>query len=196
MNYLQILADYVASFDAEKKEELETAKEQAEEIAENIKGADFNSNIFEDAFMCTQYAGNNYCSREQADQYMKDCLLQSLSDDEIARKYIDFQRNEINGDDYMTFEELQEDISTYEPHEAFDLGCHRNEGFSWGDDYFFIDSYGWLSSISDSKLAETAQNDKDFIDWLFEEFKNNLTDYEALNLTLTRLTDHLTQAGY
>lgn len=184
MNYLAILAAYVASFDAEKKEALKAAKLDLSTISEAVSGSDIDADIFKTAFMLTQYATYSEATADNFTEFLRDSVKCTVSVDD----YLSYS------DEYMDSDGLDEYINMLSPADAFRLGQFSR--ICWGDEYFILDGYANIQSVSESQIEQDAKDDTGFIESKVEEIKDSCNDYDATAEMIAELATVLVKAGY
>lgn len=72
--------------------------------------------------------------------------------------------------------ELEEQLSSLEPVEAFSKALASVSKFSWNDDYFSYDGYDNLESYNECTIIKMMRNNTEFLKWYIEQ--NDLIDWD------------------
>ena len=119
-------------------------------------------NIKNLAMQLTAYERVGSVGEEEYRQMMADKL-------EFEAEHVCFYNDfmlENSEEPFMTFAELEEDISQMCPIDAFRLA--RMSDISYNDDYFRYNGYGNLESFSEYAILKEMMDDKEFRLWYWD----------------------------
>lgn len=189
MNYLQILAAYVASFDAEKKQTFEHASKDGMAVLYAAAAVESVS-IQHLAFMATQESGD-------VKKYLKDVVRNSPhfhNPSETLVSIFNDYMDDAQDNRFMTYEEFAQELKGLDPLDIFSAGL-RSEPFNWYGDYFRHEDGNYYKGYTVRQAGADICQNSDFIDWYINSVMENDSAREAVEFA-SELSRVLIKAGY
>ena len=133
-----------------------------------------NNNIKDLAYQATAYEKHGIIDYEN---FIQDMILEELDnmdDDEIISIFNSFTYDEAPDDTiYENDEYFFKEFYSNDPMEAVRATYYANN-YNFMDPYVRFNGYGNLESLSEYEIVQEIKNDRDFADWLYNNYIEQL----------------------
>lgn len=141
------------------------------------------------ALLITQYERFGTVGR---DEYLENYMHEMDVDIDMLSAFNEFLANNDESIIYA-MSELEQELSTLNPVEAFSKAIASESQFSWNDDYFSYDGYNNIESYSENQVVKLMRSNKDFLKWYIDE--NNFIDWNEAQEDIKEANELIKQ-GY
>lgn len=119
------------------------------------------------AYLATEYEN---CGVINFDSFLRDQLLEILSDNEIINYYYDYLSDNYYDSCFYDIDQLIDLLSNCNCEDLLRYGYYAHDLFE--SNYYRFNGYGNIEGVSEYELLEDAKNDNDFLDYIIND--NNI----------------------